>query len=282
MTTTTPKLAATDLLHDRYGSSFPEDFLEDFLWNEHIRNLLVHRSVRSYLSKPLPKGTLETLIAAAQSAASSSNLQLWSVVAVEDPARKERLSVLARNQAHIRQVPLFLVWLADLSRARNIAQSRNSTSEGLEYLETFLTGAIDASLAAQNAVVAAESLGLGTVYVGAIRNNPEAVAKELNLPPLVFPAFGLSVGYPDPDNIPIVKPRLGQSAVLHREEYSTEAQEEAIAEYDQIMTDFYQQQQTGINVDWSTHSTARIATAAALGGRDRLTEVLHNLGFAIR
>lgn len=282
MTTTTPKLAATDLLHDRYGSSFPEDFLEDFLWNEHIRNLLVHRSVRSYLSKTLPKGTLETLIAAAQSAASSSNLQLWSVVAVEDPARKERLSVLARNQAHIRQVPLFLVWLADLSRARNIAQSRNSTSEGLEYLETFLTGAIDASLAAQNAVVAAESLGLGTVYVGAIRNNPEAVAKELNLPPLVFPVFGLSVGYPDPDNIPIVKPRLGQSAVLHREEYSTEAQEEAIAEYDQIMTDFYQQQQTGINVDWSTHSTARIATAAALGGRDRLTEVLHNLGFAIR
>lgn len=48
------------------------------------------------------------------------------------------------------------------------------------------------------------------------------------------------------------------------------------------MTDFYQQQQTGVNTDWSTHSTARIATAAALGGRDRLTEVLHNLGFEIR
>jgi len=266
------------LLHDRYGNAFSDDFL----WNDHISDLLTHRSVRSYLSKPLPKGTLETLIAAAQSAASSSNLQLWSVVAVEDPARKERLSILARNQAHIRQVPLFLVWLADLSRARNIANSRNATSEGLDYLETFLTGAIDASLAAQNAVAAAESLGLGTVYVGAIRNNPEAVAKELNLPPLVFPVFGLSVGYPDPENIPAVKPRLGQSAVLHRESYSTEVQEQAIAEYDRIMTNFYQQQQTGVNSDWSTHSTARVANAAALGGRDRLTEILHNLGFEIR
>lgn len=266
------------LLHDRYGNAFPDDFL----WNDHISDLLTHRSIRSYLSKPLPKGTLETLIAAAQSAASSSNLQLWSVIAVEDPARKERLSVLARNQAHIRQVPLFLVWLADLSRARNIANSRNATSEGLDYLETFLTGAIDASLAAQNAVAAAESLGLGTVYVGAIRNNPEAVAKELNLPPLVFPVFGLSVGYPDPENIPAVKPRLGQSAVLHRESYSTEVQEQAIAEYDRVMTNFYQQQQTGVNSDWSTHSTARVANAAALGGRDRLTEILHNLGFEIR
>jgi len=268
----------TALLRDRYGRSFPNDFIG----NDRINALLTHRSVRSFLSKPLPKGTLETLIAAAQSAASSSNLQLWSVVAVEDPARKERLSILARNQAHIRQVPLFLVWLADLSRARHIADSRNSTSEGLDYLETFLTGAIDATLAAQNAVVASESLGLGTVYVGAIRNNPEAVAKELNLPPLVFPVFGLSVGYPVPENIPAVKPRLGQSAVLHREGYSIENQAEAIAEYDRIMTNFYQQQQTGINVDWSTHSTARIATASALGGRDRLTEVLHNLGFEIR
>ena len=280
MTTTTinPVTNPINLLHDRYGSSFPDDFL----WNDHISSLLTHRSVRSYLSKPLPKGTLETLIAAAQSAASSSNLQLWSVVAVEDPARKERLSVLARNQAHIRQVPLFLVWLADLSRARNIAESRNSTSDGLDYLETFLTGAIDATLAAQNAVAAAESLGLGTVYVGAIRNNPEAVAKELNLPPLVFPVFGLSVGYPDPENIPAVKPRLGQAAILHREGYSVENQADAIAEYDRVMTDFYQQQQTGVNSDWSTHSTARIANAAALGGRDRLTEVLHNLGFEIR
>ncbi|WP_286393398.1 NADPH-dependent oxidoreductase [Pseudanabaena mucicola] len=266
------------LLHDRYGNAFPDDFL----WNDHISDLLTHRSIRSYLSKPLPNGTLETLIAAAQSAASSSNLQLWSVIAVEDPARKDRLSVLARNQAHIRQVPLFLVWLADLSRARNIANSRNATSEGLDYLETFLTGAIDASLAAQNAVAAAESLGLGTVYVGAIRNNPEAVAKELNLPPLVFPVFGLSVGYPDPANIPAVKPRLGQSAVLHRESYSTEVQEQAITEYDRIMTNFYQQQQTGVNSDWSTHSTARVANAAALGGRDRLTAILHNLGFEIR
>lgn len=122
------------------------------------------------------------LIAAAQSASTSSNLQTWSVVAVEDQQRKEELSKLAGNQAHIKQVPLFLVWLADLARLSSIADSRGISHDALEYLEMFVTATIDASLAAQNAAVAAESLGLGTVYIGGIRNHPQEVAEILNLP----------------------------------------------------------------------------------------------------
>lgn len=75
--------------------------------NAVIDSLLAHRSVRAYLDRPLAHGTLETLVAAAQSAPTSSNLQAWTVVAVEDPARKERLSKLAADQAHIRECPLF-------------------------------------------------------------------------------------------------------------------------------------------------------------------------------
>ncbi len=63
------------LLHDRYGNAFPDDFL----WNDHISDLLTHRSIRSYLSKPLPKGTLETLIAAAQAVAAAESLGLGTV-----------------------------------------------------------------------------------------------------------------------------------------------------------------------------------------------------------
>lgn len=109
------------------------------------------------LPDPLPPGTLEILVAAAQSASSSSNLQTWSVVAVEDAQRKEKLSPLAGNQEHIRQSPVLLVWLADLARLTHVAESRGLPHEGLDYLEMFLTAAIDASLAAQNATVAAES-----------------------------------------------------------------------------------------------------------------------------
>src|SRR5450759_2783390 len=170
---TKPALTDNALLQARYGTNAvpPAGKL-----NELLRCLLAHRTVRAYLPDALPPGTLETLVAAAQSAASSSNLQLWSVIAVEDAGRKARLSQVAGVQPHIEQAPLFLVWIADLSRADRVAAARGRTLEGCDYLEFFMVAAIDAGLAAQNAAVAAESLGLGTCYVGAMRNDPERVA----------------------------------------------------------------------------------------------------------
>src|SRR4051812_49079522 len=78
-------------------------------WNDVIATLLSHRSVRGFLPDALPDGTLETLIAAAQSASTSSNLQTWSVVSVTDPAKKSALAKIASGQKHIEQCPLFLV-----------------------------------------------------------------------------------------------------------------------------------------------------------------------------
>lgn len=266
----------TELLHLRYGNNFPIEIDgSDFLIT-----LLSHRSIRAYLPQPLPSGTLEILVAAAQSAATSSNLQTWSVVAVEDAERKEKLSHLAGNQAYIRQCPLFLVWLADLARLSYVAEIRGMSHEGLDYLEMFLTATVDAALAAQNAAVAAESLGLGTVYIGAMRNQPEEVAATLGLPPHVFAVFGMCVGYAD--QAAAIKPRLPQQAVLHRETYQLSEQEEAIANYNEVMKAFYTSQQMNVTGDWAEHSSKRIANAAALSGRDRLREALKNLGFELR
>ncbi|MER3587408.1 MAG: NADPH-dependent oxidoreductase [Mastigocladus sp. ERB_26_1] len=258
-----------DLLNHRYGVG---TFDANLPGNDCIANLLSHRSIRAYLPQALPPGTLEILIAAAQSASTSSNLQTWSVVAVESSQRKELLSQLANNQAHIRQCPLFLVWLADLARLTHIAETRGLPHEGLDYLEMFLMAAIDAALAAQNAVVAAESLGLGTVYIGALRNHP----------PHVFAVFGLCVGYADPVVETAVKPRLPQAAVLHRETYKLEEQEEAIAFYNQAMKAFYNSQKMNVPGDWTEHSTKRVAFAESLSGRDRLRKALKNLGFELR
>ena len=132
-------------------------------WNDTIALMLSHRSVRGYRPDALPEGTLETLIAAAQSAATSSNLQTWSVVAVTDPATKAELAKIASNQKHIEQCPLFLVWLADVSRNQRLGAEEGVTLETMPYLETFLVAAIDAALAAQNAVTAASSIGLSNV-----------------------------------------------------------------------------------------------------------------------
>lgn len=266
----------TALLSARYGSA-PPPALDSL--NETLASLLDHRSVRAYLPDALPPGTLELIIAAAQSAATSSNLQAWSVVAVEEPARKSRLAVLARDQKHIHEAPLFLVWLADLSRLRRVANAADTPSDGLDYLESFVLAVIDATLAAQNAVVAAEALGLGTVYIGAIRSEPEKVAAELGLAPGVFPVFGLVVGKPDPGRPADVKPRLPQAAVLHRETYQISPEADALAAYDEILTAF-QKSQNLPATGWTTQAAQRITTAA-LGPRARLAAAVSALGFKL-
>ena len=143
---------------------------------------------------------------------------------------------------------------------------------------------VDTALAAQNAVVAAESLGLGIVYIGALRNDPERVAKTLDLPPRAFAVFGLCVGWPDPDGEAAVKPRLSQKVVLHRDTYGNVAAQRGVVDaYDAHMQRFYTEQRMDIpEGGWSLHSARRVASAAALSGRDRLRAALEALGFELR
>lgn len=250
-------------------------------WNGTIGLLLDHRSVRSFLPDPLPDGTVETLVAAAQSAPTSSNVQAWSVVVVEDPARRARLAELAGGQKHIAEAPLLLVWVADLARAGEVAAGRGIELEGLDFTETFVIATVDAALAAQNALVAAESLGLGTVYIGALRNHPAEVARELRLPARSYAVFGLVVGHPDPAVATAVKPRLPQEAVLHREHYSSEDQRAAIARHDGHMRDFRVEQ--GLSPQgWSDLLIDRLRFASSLKGRHVLRDVLNRLGFALK
>jgi nitroreductase len=250
-------------------------------WNAVLETILNHRSVRGFLPQALPEGTLELLVAAAQSASTSSNLQFWSVVAVQEPERKSRLAELAGQQQFIRDAPLLLVWLADMSRINRIAAERQAQVDGTHYVEEFIVGVVDAALAAQSALIAAESLGLGGVYIGAMRNLPEQVAAELALPPHTFAVFGMSVGYPDPARETGIKPRLPQSLVLHREHYSTLQRSEAIDDYNTTIRDF-QREQGMRAIDWTQQCFDRVKDGAALRGRDRMREALRNLGFELR
>jgi nitroreductase len=269
---------ANAALFKRYREALPA---AERHWNETIGLMLDHRSVRSFLADPLPAGTVEALVAAAQSAPTSSNVQAWSVVAVEDPERRARLAELAGGQQHIVDAPLLLVWVADLARASAIAAERGVALEGADFTESFLIATIDAALAAQNALVAAESLGLGTVYIGAMRNHPQDVARELALPERSYAVVGLVVGRPDPNVETAVKPRLPQDAVLHREQYSLERQAAAIEKHDADARAFREEQ--GLSPQgWSELVVARLRSAASLSGRHVLRDVLNRLGFKLK
>jgi len=244
-----------------------------------------HGSVRNYRPDPVPVDTIEAIISAAQRTSTSSNLQLYSVVAVTDAAKRARLAELCGKQEHIAQAPVFLAWCADLARLDRACKLRGYT-QVTDYVENFLVAAVDAGIAAQTAALAAESLGLGICYVGSIRNNTQAVIELLELPRLVFPVTGMTLGWPATE--PPIRPRLDLSAVLHREQYERAGMDEALAEYDREMaaTGIYGGRQVPVpgkpevmeDYGWTEHSARRVSQAL----RTDLREVAERQGFALK
>jgi nitroreductase len=268
-----------DALALRYGDQ-AAPAVSSIPWNPVLDTVLSHRSVRRYSDRPLPQGLIELLVAAAQSAPSSSNLQAMSIVAVEDRARILRLAKLAAGQRHVAEAPLLLMFVADLSRLRDVSTSVGQPGEGLDYTETFIVAVADAAFAAQNAIIALESLGLGGCYIGAMRNHPREVAAELGLPPGAFVVFGLTIGYPDPTVETGVKPRLAQSVVLHRERYQP-ADAADIASYDETLRAFRVDQLMS-DTAWSRQAALRVRGPDSLMGRDTLRATLQAMGFALK
>ncbi|MBH5317411.1 oxygen-insensitive NADPH nitroreductase [Paenibacillus sp. GSMTC-2017] len=249
--------------------------------NETIKLLRSHRSIRKYKNTAVPEGHLQEIILAAQSAPTSSNIQAYSVVAVRDPERKRRLAELSGNQQHIIESPVFLVWCADLNKIRT-AIHFHEERELVQNVELFLLGTIDATLAAQNATVAAESLGYGTVYIGGIRNNPQDVTDLLELPQLVYPVFGLCIGVSDQE--PDIRPRLPIAAVYHQEVYGEEGLQDEIKAYDEITKSYYAARK-GVaksgerDTRWSKEILRRFNGEHL---RDHLHDFLHDRGFRLK
>ncbi|WP_281885006.1 oxygen-insensitive NADPH nitroreductase [Paenibacillus sp. YYML68] len=216
--------------------------------NETIQLLQQHRSIRKFKHTPLTTEQVEAIVMSAQMASTSSNVQAYTIMAVDDSALKQALSELAGNQAYVAECGLFLVFCADLSRLDKAAQ-RNG-EQLYANTESFIVATVDASLAAQNAAIAAEALGLGICYIGGIRNAMEEVSELLALPPLVYPVFGLCIG--EPDQQPERRPRLPMASVLHRNRYDKAAVEDGIDAYDQTMQAYYLERTRGKTMtNWS-------------------------------
>jgi len=252
--------------------------------SETIEQIYQHSSIRKYNEEPVPKPMIEAVIAAGQRGSTSSNLQTYSVVAVTDSDMREELASLCGNQRHIRQAPVFLAWCADLSRLDRVCQIREY-EQVTSYVENFLVSAVDAAIAMQTATIAAESLGLGMCYIGAIRKNPSEVIKVLKLPRLVFPISGMTLGWPDTE--PRCRPRLPLREVLHWQTYNQESHEETLREYDRemIATGIYKRRQVqvpGSEVEWEDLGwLEQSAKRASKSLRINLRRILFDQGFGL-
>lgn len=227
--------------------------------NETTNLLMDHRSVRHFEDKLLSKEQIETIVLSAQAASTSSFIQAYSIIGVADREKKEKLAEFVGNQKYVADNGHFFVFCADLHRHKVIGQMENKdVIPSIESTEKFMVAVIDAALAAQNAAIAAESMGLGICYIGGIRNNLEGVAELLKTPERVIPLFGLAVGYPAKKNDK--KPRLPLQHIYHENEYrqDEEAYREELEVYNRIISEYYEQRTDGKRKDTWTGQMANM------------------------
>lgn len=138
---------------------------------------------------------------------------------------------LSGGQPHVAKAAEFWVFCADFNRHLQICPDAQ-----LGLAEQLLLGVVDTAMMAQNALTAAESLGLGGVYIGGLRNNIASVTELLKLPQHVLPLFGLCLGWPA--DIPDIKPRLPAAIVVHENQYQP-LDKDATAHYDEQLAQYY-------------------------------------------
>lgn len=249
--------------------------------NSTIESMLGHHSVRSFEDLPVDEATLAAVLSAAQSAPTSSNQNGWSVVVIRDPERLRAIEAMTGRNPFISQAPVFLVWIADLSRIGRLAAGQGSPTQVFDYQEAVLLGAIDAILAAQSAVIAAESLGLGTCYVGGVRSGMKSISELLSLPYRSFPVVGLALGWPGPDDTAGTKPRLPLSSLVFEERYDAEASDRGIAAMDRDSREYNESQGRDVP-PWSELLVKRWSRSTGIANRLDNRDFLRSQGFADR
>ncbi len=237
---------------------------------ESERILAAHRSIRVFLPEPLPDGTIERLVAEAQRAPSDATGQMYSFVRVVDSGLRRRVASLAGDQVHVVDAAEFLVVCADLNRIGRVLGHRGVTlgafpATGLHF------GIVDAALAAQRLIDAAEALGFGTCCIGGILNGIERLIELLALPRGVLPLFGLCVGRPGED--PGERPRVATGSVLHTDRYREPEPADLAADLDAMAA-------TTRSRDWAKVLGKYFAPGGVMEQREpALRRVLERQGF---
>lgn len=244
--------------------------------NQVIELLKAHRSIRKFKSDRVSQDIVEELIRAGQCAATSSFIQACTVIQVTDPETREKLCEAAAGQPYVKDAPVFLVFCADMHRHQLACDMHGETMLS-GFTEQFLTASVDCALFAQNVLVAAESLGLGGCYIGAIRNKIGEVDTLLELPDKVYPVFGMCIGYPDQD--PEIKPRLPLEIVLKRHRYSDHLDRDLISDYDEGVRVYYWTRTGGTKDNsWSEQISEMLVKEA----RPHMLAFLKSKGFLLK
>lgn len=215
--------------------------------NNTIETQLNHKSIRKFKDQALSAEIIDTLVDVAQQTSTSSFMQAYSIISVTDQDKKEALARIGM-QPYIAGPSHLFVFVVDHYRNDCIAKAQGIESDVTDRFDRFMSGMSDALIAAQNMLIAAESIGLGGLYLGSILNQVDEVVELLNLPHHVAPAVGLLVGYPD--QAPQLKPRLPRHLIHFENSYPAyDDILEQLKDYDEVVSKYYDLRNANRRVD---------------------------------
>ncbi len=217
-----------------------------------------HRSVRFFLTDPLKEGDLDLIVEVGRRAPTDAQGHMYAMVRIVDRTLRDRIAALCANQQHIRDAVEFFVVCLDVYRLRRLVEHRGG-AWGMRERIGLLYGATDATMVAQNMVVAAEMLGYGTCYIGAVQNNTDLIAHELALPAGVLPLYGLCIGVIDHDKYPPRKPRIPGELCFFEDRYPPDFSEDELESAYAAM---------GVKRDWYEAIGAYFATGGTMEHRE--------------
>jgi nitroreductase len=246
--------------------------------NETIKKQLEHRTIREFKDQSIPHEIFEQLIEVARRTATHTGMQACSIIRVTDPEIKNQIAGIC-NQEYVARAPELLIFIVDQYRNYQIAKEKNYTAESAKDINRFFASFTDACLMAQNVVTAAESEGLGTVYLGSIHNNTEKICEILKLPELTFPVLGLGIGYPAQN--PQLKPRMDiRLRVFENAYFAFDNYLEEIRDYDEEMRTYYDLRDPGRPVDsFSAQVVSRFKHSNPK--RQNMLDVIRKQGFQL-
>ena len=192
--------------------------------------MMKRRSIRNYTADPVPEHIIDKLIDAANNAPSGGNIQPLSIILVKDADNRKELCKIIGDQPWVRNAPLSMIFCLDFFRAKKWAAMLDTPFKGDSALAHCLIAYADIMCSAQNVVLLAEDLGLGTVYIGTIQNNIDAARAYFEIPRYVLPVMVLSIGYPK--SRPKTIPKLKREVITHRERYEIPRDEDIRKSFD--------------------------------------------------
>jgi FMN reductase (NADPH) len=181
--------------------------------NPVIDCLMNHRSVRKFKPEPIPEETIETILRAGTRAATAGGIQPYALIVIDDPELLKKVSYIEGSLA--------IVAVVDQYRVKRYYELNGAPFYNDRAINLFISF-WDATIALHNCVVAAESLGLGGVYIGMVLS--QDLHESLGVPEYVVPAGLVTLGVPDEE--PELRPRLPLEAVVHRNGYRIPSDEE--------------------------------------------------------